>query len=202
MKLLYSVASPFARKVVIFAKELGLSDRVEAEFLSTKATEPNPRLAASNPVAKIPTLILDDGTPLYDSRVICAYLASLSDKVAMYPAGAERWRTMRLEATADGLMDAAVNNRYETDLRPVEKRWEEWSRAQMSKVEGALTEMNREAATFGDRVDAGIVASACACGYLDFRYPANGWRDRHPQLAAWYARFAERPSMRETRPEQ
>ncbi|WP_339857242.1 glutathione S-transferase [uncultured Nisaea sp.] len=201
MKLLYAPASPFVRKVLVFIKELGLEDKVELIKVSSTVIDPNAELAASNPVAKIPTLVMDNGKGLFDSRVITAYLDTLASSPSFYPAAGEaRWDVLRMEATADGLMDAAVNNRYERGLRPADKQWDAWSDGQVKKVHGALKALDSEAAAFGDRIDAGIVGAACACGYLDFRYPDIGWRESYPALGAWYAKFSERKSMQETQP--
>lgn len=201
MKLIYSPASPYVRKVLVTLKELGLEDKVEKVLVTTTVVEQNAELAANNPVAKIPTLVMDNGKGLYDSRVITAYLASLASTPALYPAsGDARWDVLRLEATADGLMDAAVNARYERGLRPAEKQWDDWVDGQMKKVHGALKALNAVAPSFGDTLNAGIVGAACACGYLDFRYKDIGWRESYPALAAWYAKFSERSSMQETQP--
>ena len=201
MKLLYAPASPFVRKVLVFIKELGLEDKVELIKVSSTVIDPNAELAASNPVAKIPTLVMDNGKGLFDSRVITAYLDTLASSPSFYPAAGEaRWDVLRMEATADGLMDAAVNNRYERGLRPADKQWDAWSDGQVKKVHGALKALDSEAAAFGDRIDAGIVGAACACDYLDFRYPDIGWRESYPALGAWYAKFSERKSMQETQP--
>lgn len=201
MKLLYSPASPFVRKVLVYLKELGLEDKVEFAKVSTTVVDQSAELAAANPVTKIPTLVMDNGKPLYDSRVITQYLASLVPSCGYYPTeGEARWDVLRLEATAEGMMDAAVNNRYERGLRPAEKQWDAWSDGQLKKVYGAMKALDAAAASFGDNINAGIIATACACGYLDFRYADMGWRESYPTLAAWYARFSERKSMQETMP--
>ena len=119
MKLLYSPASPFVRKVLVFIKELGLEDKVELIKVSSTVVNQSVELAASNPVATIPTLVMDNGKSLYDSRVITAYLDTLAASPSFYPAeGDARWDVLGMEALSDGLMDAAVNNRYERGLRP------------------------------------------------------------------------------------
>lgn len=201
MKLLYSPASPFVRKVLVFIKELGLEDKVELAKVSSTVVDQSAELAASNPVAKIPTLVVDNGKSLYDSRVITAYLNSLTASPSFYPSeGDARWDVLAMEAMADGMMDAAVNARYERGLRPADKQWDDWVNGQMKKVHGALKALNDAAGSFGDRIDAGIVGAACACGYLDFRYPDIGWRESYPALGAWYAKFSERKSMQETQP--
>ena len=201
MKLFYSQASPFTRKVVVFIKELGLENKVELVKVASTVLDQNADLAASNPVAKIPTLVLENGKSLYDSRVITAYLDSLVASPSLYPsAGEARWDVLAMEAMADGMMDAAVNARYERGLRPAEKQWDDWVNGQMKKVHGALKAFDAATASFGDRIDAGIIGAACACGYLDFRYPDLGWREIHPALGVWYAKFSARKSMQETKP--
>ena len=201
MKLFYSPASPFARKVLVFIKELGLEDKVELVKITSTVLDQNAALAASNPVAKIPTLVLANGKSLYDSRVITAYLDSQVASPSFYPnTGDARWDVLAMEAMADGMMDAAVNARYERGLRPSEKQWDDWVNGQMKKVHGALKAFDAAAASFGDKTDAGIIGAACACGYLDFRYPDLGWREMCPALGAWYAKFSERKSMQETKP--
>ncbi|MEP3113338.1 glutathione S-transferase N-terminal domain-containing protein [Nisaea sp.] len=199
MKLLYAPASPFVRKVLVFIKELGLEDKVELVKVSTTVLDQNAELAACNPVTKIPTLVMDNGKSLYDSRVITAYLDSLVASPSFYAAdGDARWDVLAMEALADGMMDAAVNARYERGLRPAEKQWDDWVDGQVKKVHGALKAFDAAASSFGDRIDAGIVGAACACGYLDFRYPDIGWREDYPALGTWYAKFSERKSMQET----
>jgi glutathione S-transferase len=134
MKLYYGAASPFVRKVAICIAELGLSDKVEFVACPTTPLNPNPDLAGANPIIKIPALELDNGTVLFDSSVICEYLDSLSDKATLVPAsGDARWATLRLQAMANGAMEAGVLVRYETFLRPEALRWDDWTNAQMSK---------------------------------------------------------------------
>src|SRR3546814_16106441 len=107
---------------------------------------------------------------LFDSRVICEYLDSLHQGAKLFPAGAARWRALRLQALGDGLLDAALLVRYEGFLRPEAKRWQDWADGQMLKVRGALADIEQLAPGFGDTLDIGTVSVACALGYLDFRY--------------------------------
>jgi glutathione S-transferase len=104
------------------------------------------------------------------------------------------------QALADGVLDAAVLARYESALRPEALRWNDWMTGQLDKVICALGELEQRAAAFAERVDLGTIAVACALGYLDFRYAALGWREGRPALAGWFDRFAQRDSMRMTRP--
>jgi glutathione S-transferase len=201
MKLYYGAASPFVRKVAICIAELGLSDKVEFVACPTTPLNPNPDLAGANPIIKIPALELDNGTVLFDSSVICEYLDSLSDKATLVPAsGDARWATLRLQAMANGAMEAGVLVRYETFLRPEALRWDDWTNAQMSKVNSVLKGMDAEAAGFGDKVDLGIITAACICGYMDFRFTDTDWRAANPALAKWFASFKARSSMVSTEP--
>ena len=119
----------------------------------------------------------------------------------MFPEpGPGRWAALHLQAICDGLMDAAVLNRYEIMVRPESLRWAQWSEGQMSRVDRVLGYLESVAESFDDRLDIGTISCACACGYLDFRYADRNWRASHPQQAAWFARFEARPSMQATLP--
>lgn len=200
MKLHFARPSPYVRKVRVVAIELGLDDRVELLERSMTPVSPESELNADNPLGKIPCLIGDDGQALYDSRVICEYLDSLAGGDMFPSSGDKRWTALRRQALADGILDAAVGKRYETFLRPEEQQWQPWIEAQRGKYNQALDQLEREAENFGDSVDIGTVAVACAAGYMDFRYGDEGWRDRRSNLAAWYETFAKRPSMVATAP--
>lgn len=200
MKLYYSPSSPYVRKVSIVALETGLDGRIERIPAATTPVAPNEAVAKANPLAKVPTLVTDDGEMLFDSRVICEYLDSLHQGTKLFPAGAARWRALRLQALGDGLLDAALLVRYEGFLRPEDKRWKDWADGQMIKVRGALADIEKLAPGFGDTLDIGTISVACALGYLDFRYEDMNWRGSHPQTAAWATRFFARPSVKATVP--
>ena len=192
MKLLYSPFSPFARKVRIVAHETGLQDRIEVVPTSTEDAASG--LPARNPLNKIPVLETEFG-PLYDSPVICEYLDSLHGGPKLFPAaGPDRWRALRWQALADGLMDAALLIRYEITLRPAEKQHEPWVERQKAKIRKALDRMEADVAELDGPLTIGAIGAACALGYLDLRFADWGWRETHPRLAAWHAAFAERPS--------
>ena len=198
MKLFFAAASPFARKVTVCAAELGVPlDRVPAV--------PHPinrdrSVVAANPLGKVPTLIADDGTVLFDSRVICEFLDALGGGRLFPAAGAARWRALTEQSLADGLMDAGILLRYEALTRPPELQSADWRAGQTDKVTCALDELERLAPGLGDRVDIGTITIGCALGWLDFRFADLGWRDGRPALAAWFAAFDARPSMAGTRP--
>lgn len=201
MKLHFALASPYVRKVRAAAVELGLDDRIELLERAMTPVAPEAALNADNPLGKIPCLVTEEGQALYDSRVICEYLDSLSDGKKMFPPeGAARWTALGRQALADGILDASVGKRYETFLRPNEFQWSDWIEAQTAKYNQALDQLEREASDFGDSVDIGTIAVACALGYLDFRYGSENWRNDRDHLAAWYVNFMKRPSMLSTAP--
>lgn len=199
MKLLYSPASPYARKVLVLAHETGLIDRIAVTVAGASPTGPAPEVAAHNPLGKIPALVLEDGTALYDSRVICEYLDGLSAGPRLFPEGPARWDALTRQALADGLLDAALLTRYERVLRPEAQRWAAWEAGQVAKITAAL---DRFEALVADMpvLDIGTVAMACALGYLDLRFPDPAWRAGRPATAAWSAVFEGRPSMVATIP--
>jgi glutathione S-transferase len=200
MKLFYSPTSPYVRKCLVAAQELGL--RAKIEFLPAAAhpVDRDRALVAQNPLGKVPTLLTDDGAVLYDSRVICDYLNSLGDGRLIPAQGPSRWSVYRDQALADGMMEAAILVRYETFARPEPLRWKGWIDGQLDKVICGLAELEQRADSLGQRVDVGTIAIGCALGYLDFRYVSLGWHGSYPKLAAWFARFGERESMAATRP--
>lgn len=200
MRLYDNPASPFVRKVRVLLKETGQEDAVTLAPALGNPLDPGKMPTAHNPLGKIPTLERDDGPALYDSRVICRYLDDRAG-AGLYPAPPRLWETLTLEATADGIMDAAVLMRYEIGARPVEKQSDEWLEAQWSKVTRALDALeSRWLSHLAGPLDIGQIGVACALGYLDFRHGTRDWRSGHPALAAWYARMLDRPSMAETAP--
>jgi glutathione S-transferase len=199
MKLYFNPASPYVRKVCVTAHELGLSDRIEHTSIILTPVNPHDGVRASNPIGKIPTLVLDDGTALYDSPVICEYLDGLAGGNRIFPAaGAMRWTALRRQSIGDGIMDAAVLTRYEDAVRPKELRWQNWVDGQFLKIRTALDVLEHE--NLGDAVDIGTISIACALGYLDFRYASEGWRTSRPRLAGWAAAIGKRPSLATTVP--
>lgn len=200
MKLFFSPASPFARKVNVVITECGLEDRVEFVPTATTPVNTDAALKASNPLGKLPALIRDDGPAVYDSRVITRYLNTVGNG-SLYPE-ARIWEVLTLEATADGLMEAAVLMVYEHRVRPEDKVFDGWINAQWGKAMSAAQAINdRWMGHLAGPVDAGQIATGCALGYLDFRHKDRDWRATCPDLAKWYAAFAERPAMAATAPQ-
>ena len=202
MKLLYAPTSPFVRKVMAVAHEVGLADQIECVFNAASPLQRDPALVESNPLGKIPALVIDDVT-LIDSPVICAYLAARADNTTIFPpAGPARWTALTQQALADGLMDAAIAGRYEMLMRPEHFRWAGWRDVQIAKVVGALARIEALAPTLGQQPTIGTITIGCALGYLDFRYGDLDWRAGRPAAAAWFKAFDERPSMAITRPRE
>ncbi|KGM50229.1 glutathione S-transferase [Pseudooceanicola atlanticus] len=200
MKLFHSPASPFVRKVMVVLHETDQLDKVELIPTATTPVATNPDLKAANPLGKLPALIRDDGPTVYDSRVICRYLDNLGGGT-LYPE-ARVWDVLTLEATADGLMEAAVLMVYEHRVRPEDKVFDGWVEAQWGKAMGAVQAINdRWMGHLAGPMDAGQIGVACALGYLDFRHPDRDWRVACPDLAAWYAKMQDRPSIAATAPE-
>jgi len=201
MKLYVASASPFARKATIVVAEHGLGERVELLPAATTPVSPDPAIARSNPLVKIPTLVLDDGSALYDSPVICEYLDQVAGAPRLFPAaGPARWTALRRQALTDGLMDAAILLRYEGFLRPEPLRWPEWIAGQRAKVTAVLDAMERDAVALGVGFDIGHIGFVAALGYLDLRFPDFAWRTGRPALAAWFENISARPSVQSTLP--
>lgn len=200
MRLYYSPASPYARKVRVVAIETGLDKKIETIEVALTPVQGNADVAKHNPVGKIPVLAVK-GMDLFDSPVICEYLDSLHKKRRLVPRkGRERWVALRLQAMADGLLDAALLARYENVLRPADRRWEDWTRGQMAKIDGVLDQLEAEAKSLKGKPTLGSIAVGCALGYLDLRFADHDWRAARPRLARWFADFSLLPSMRATAP--
>jgi glutathione S-transferase len=196
MILRSSPASPFGRKVKICAELASLSSRVSV--VDTDTTSETDSIRRENPLGKIPTLILDDGTALYDSRVIVEYLDHLAGGGIVVPrAPDQRFAALTMQSLADGLMDAALLVVYEARWRDESLRVAKWVDHHQAKIGRALAYL--EAAPPRGAIHVGHVATACALGYLDLRF-AGGWRIGHPTLAAWLQAFeAEVPMFGKTR---
>lgn len=205
MKLYYTPTSPFARKVLVAAHELGLADQIETELLRPVPMAADPVLSAHNPLNKIPALVLDDGSALYDSRVICEYLESRAGRLLVPAAGPARFDVLRTQALADGVSDAAILVFYERNRRPAELHWEPWISGQTQKAHQGLDVLDALAAGWSvanpDALpDLGQISAAAAVGWLDFRGVVGDVFAGRSALAEWYASFSARPSMVATAP--
>lgn len=202
MILFFSPLSPFVRKVRVALHETGQTDRVALQAVNVSPVSPDADLNQGNPAGKLPALRLEDGTVLHDSRVIVDFLDHQHVGNPLIPReGSARWRRLTLASQADAIMDAAVLTRYETFLRPEEKRWDEWTEAQSEKIRRALADLeDNHLAEIASAFDVAAIGVACALGYIDLRMPDFGWRERQPKLAAWYAEVSQRESMKATAP--
>lgn len=201
LRLHTSPTTPFGRKVMVMILETGQQGDIEIAQAAGTPLDPSKMPVAQNPLGKIPTLERDDGPALYDSRVICRYL---DDRAGgrLYPAKPRLWETLTLEATADGILEAAILMVYESRLRPEAIRFEAWVEGQWDKVARALDTLEaRWMAHLNGALDMGQIAVAVALSYLDFRHGARDWRKGHPALAAWFDSFAARDSMKATEPQ-
>jgi len=201
MKLHWSPRSPFVRKVMVCAHELGLAERLEKVRSTVAMSRPNAEVMKDNPLGKLPTLLLEDGSALYDSAVICEYLDGLA-RGKLFPKGAARWQALRWHALGDGMLDVLILWRNQRD-QPVERQVREWLSGFALKIEKSFVTVERELpglrkAPFG----IGQIAIGCALGYIDFRFPDMDWRRRHPLVGAWFEEISQRPSMQATKPEQ
>jgi len=202
MKLLGSLASPYVRKVRVTAAEKGLDLPLELENVWAAETT----IQRVNPLGKVPCLLLDDGSALYDSRVICEYLDALKPANPLIPAaGKERIAVRRWEALGDGVLDAIVLVRLEEIQREPKERSEKWVLRQMAKVDAGLAvaakDLGRNAWCVGGSLTLADITLGSALGYILFRYPNIDWRGRHPNLAALYDRLMARSSFSTTTPQ-
>ncbi len=199
MQLYYASASPFARKVMVTLHETGQLDDVELLTATGTPLDATDMPTAHNPLGKLPALTRPDGPAIYDSRVICRYLDARADS-GLYP-DRTLWETLTLEATADGIMDAAVLMVYEGRCRPENLQSADWVDGQWEKISRALDALTtRWMSHLAGPLDMSHIAIGCALGYLDFRHDDRNWRKTRDALDDWFASFAERPAMKATRP--
>ncbi|MGH6814230.1 MAG: glutathione S-transferase family protein [Hyphomicrobiaceae bacterium] len=200
MKLLSHPFSPYARKVRLTAAMKGLLERMSVETVDANIVD-NPILKSANPLRKIPVLVLDDGSRLFDSAVICEYLDTLEPTPRLFPSGgAERFKTLTLGALGDGILDAAILLVYEKRFRPEDKWVTTWTDRQQLKIDTALAHLEKNPPVWESHPDYGHIALASALGYLDFRHEGK-WRAAQLRLVAWLDRFAATvPAFAETKP--
>jgi glutathione S-transferase len=197
MKLHWSPRSPFVRKVMIAAHETGLVDRLTCVRTVVAMTEPNTNLLSDNPLSKIPTLVLDDGSPLYDSLVICEYFDAMHDGPKLFPTDSKaRWTALRRHALGNGLLDMLILWRGERERQqPSQPHLDAFA----VKYKATLKALEKESPEIGATpFGIGHIAIGCALSYADFRFADLNWRAGHPQTAAWHASFSQRPSARAT----
>jgi glutathione S-transferase len=196
MKLFSSPTSPYVRKVLVLLRETGQLNDVEMDVVGGTPIDPGTMPRDQNPLGKIPALVLDNGQPVYDSRVICRFLDDRA-KAGLYGTDDTTWQLQTLEATADGILDAAILMVYEARVRPEDKQYADWIEAQWRKINTALDALETSWIDIlsWDVMHVGQIATGCALGYLDLRSADRDWRKGRPKLAAWEAEFAKRESM-------
>ena len=201
MKLFWSSRSPFVRKVMVFAHETGLADRIERTQTIVAPTKPNPEVMALNPLNKLPTLILDNGSALYDSRVICEHLDSLHGGTRLLPTDpSARIEALRRQALGDGMMDFLLVWLSERGC-PAPQQSPELIAACRTKLTTVLDALEREASSLATApFSIAHIAIGCALGYADFRFKDEAWRTGRPLLAAWAETIHARPSFQATQP--
>jgi glutathione S-transferase len=200
MKLLSHPFSPYGRKVKIAMALKGLQDRIEVVTVDTNIPD-NPDIWRSNPLTKIPALVVDGNTAIYDSNVICEYLDTLTPEPVLFPkSGVERIKTLTLGSLCDGILDAALLLVYEKRFRPEEKWHAPWMDRQQRKIDHALDYLEKAPPAWGASPDYGHITLACALGYLDIRHEGK-WRAGNPKLVAWLDTFAKAvPAFEATKP--
>jgi len=201
MKLLASPSSPFSRKVIMLLHEIRGLERVDIEYLDPWSVPE--RLVASNPLSKVPTLILDDHRIIIDSDVICEYLDAHLPGPTLIPepgSGDAYWHVRALEALANGVLEASVAISHETRRRPEALRWPEWVEFQQDTIRRALDVLEEQAENIAAGFDYSAICAVAALGHIDFRQTLPDWRDDRPRLAAWYQGVQLRPSVEATVP--
>jgi glutathione S-transferase len=198
IKLSYSPASPYVRKVMACAIARGIEQRIEK--VPTNPHVSPAELLALNPLSKVPTLLGEDGVAYFDSPVICEYLDTVGDAPPLLPqAGPARLKALRQQAIADGIMDAAVGRRGESQ-RPKEEARDAVMARQKVAVARAVDLLEKEVDALSGPLTLGSIAVATALGYLDFRFGSENWRDGHPRLATWFESVAKHRAFTETTP--
>jgi glutathione S-transferase len=198
LTLHWSPKSPYVRKVMVCAHELGLVPRLELVRSVAAMLKPNPSIMAVNPLSKIPTLVREDGSVLFDSVVICEYLDDLAGGTLFPKQGEARWQALRWHAFGDGLLEALILWRNEREraapLQPLVDAFE-------LKVRASLALLDAEAEALGAApFSIGPITVGCALGYIDYRFDALNWRGLAPRLAQRHQELSRRPSFQATEP--
>ena len=203
MKMAYSPASPFARKIRIAAMELGLLDSIEliSPIKAIPVTENEDYARKVSPLRKIPALILDDGNVIVDSYVIAEYLDELAGGGKLIPSsGPARWQVKIDHSIIQGMLDALLLCRYEKMLRPEQFRWTEWADDQFKRAWDGLARFEAHPDVLTRKLDIVQIGIVCVLGYLDFRFPDCGWRKTFAKLDAFHDKMMQRTSVNTTLP--
>ena len=196
MKLTYSPASPFARKVRIAAIELGLIDKIEFIPATVVPGTPNDEYSQINPVKKLPALILDNGDVIVDSYVIVEYLDELAGNKLIPASGAAKWKVKSDHSLLQGVLDSMLLCRYEKMVRPQELRWQAWADDHWNRAWNGMARFDKQTEMLARPLDIAQIALTCVLGYADFRFADCGWRKAYPKLDAFHQKMLERPSVK------
>lgn len=203
MKLIGSLTSPYVRKArIVFAEK-----KIEVPLIQENVWSQDTQIMQSNPLGKVPCLIMDDGGAMFDSRVIVEYADTLSPVNKLIPvAGKEKAAVKTWEALADGILDASILARLEATWRPDEQKSQAWIDRQLHKVDVSLKAMSAGLGEsewcFGNQMTLADISVGCALGYLLFRFPEIKWEQTYPNLNKLYQKLMARPSFANTEPPQ
>ena len=201
MKLTFSPASPFARKVRIAAIELGLIDSIEFVPTTVVPGTPNDEYSKIHPLKKLPALILDNGEVLVNSYVIVEYLDELAGGGNLVPAsGAVRWKVRSDHSLLQGMLNSMLLCRYENVVRPEALRWKAWSDDHWNRAWKGMARFEQQTEMLSRPLDISQIALTCVLGYADFRFADSGWRTAYPKLDAFHQRMLDRPSVKISQP--
>jgi glutathione S-transferase len=201
MKLTFSPASPFARKVRIAAIETGLIDKIELVPTTVVPGQPNDEYANIYPLKKLPALTLDNGEVIVDSYVIVEYLDELAGGGKLVPAsGPSRWKVKSDHSLIQGMLDSMLLCRYEKMVRPAGLQWQAWSDDHWNRAWKGMAHFEKQPDMLSRPLDISQIALVCVLGYADFRFADQDWRKAFPNLAAFHAKALERPSVKVSLP--
>ena len=201
MKLTFSPASPFVRKVRIAAIELGLIDKIEFVPTSVAPAQANDDYSKITPLKKLPVLITDDGSVILDSYVIVEYLDELAGGGKLIPlSGPDRWKVKSDHSLLQGMLDSMLLCRYENMVRPKELKWQGWADDHWNRAWTGMARFNGKPEVLSRPLDIVQIALVCVLGYADFRYADCGWRTAYPNLDRFYQKMLERPSVKVSAP--
>jgi glutathione S-transferase len=201
MKLTFSPASPFARKVRIAAIELGLIDKIEFVPTTVAPGTPNDEYSRVTPVKKLPVLILDNGEVILDSYVIVEYLDELAGGGKLIPAsGPARWKVKSDHSLLQGMLDSMLLCRYENMVRPEGSRWKAWSDDHWNRAWMGMAQFEARDDVLSGPLSIAQIALVCVLGYADFRFADCGWRKACPKLDTFHRKMLERPSVKVSLP--
>jgi glutathione S-transferase len=197
MKLTFSPASPFARKVRIAAIETGLIDRIEFTPATVAPGQANEEYSKITPLKKLPVLILDNGDVILDSYVIVEYLDELAGGGKLIPAsGPERWKVKSDHSLLQGMLDSMLLCRYEGMVRPEPLRWKAWSDDHWNRAWTGMARFESKPDVLSGPFNIAQIGLVCVLGYADFRFADCGWRKAYPKLDAFHQKMLERPSVK------